>query len=58
MAEAQTELKARAAESAGDVTAAMADPRRRRVRPGQASAPGGDDPMAKAVEAMGRAAGD
>ncbi len=58
VAEAQTELKARAAESAGEVTAAMADPRRRRVRPGQASAPGGDDPMAKAVEAMGRAAGE
>jgi hypothetical protein len=57
VAEAQTELRTRAAEAAGDVTAAMADPRRRRVRPGQASAPGGDDPMARAVEAMGRAAG-
>ncbi len=58
VAEAQTELKARAAEAAGEVTAAMADPRRRRVRPGQASAAGGDDPMARAVEAMGRAAGE
>ena len=58
VAEAQTELKARAAESAGEVTAAMADPRRRRVRPGQAAAPGGDDPMARAVDAMGRAAGE
>jgi len=57
VAEAQTELRARASEAAGDVSAAMADPRRRRMRPGQASAPGGDDPMARAVEAMGRAAG-
>jgi len=58
VAEAQTELRARAAESASDVAAAMSDPRRRRVRPGQASAPGGDDPMNRAVEAMGRAAAE
>jgi hypothetical protein len=57
VAEAQTELRARAAEQAGDVAQALADPRRRRVRPGQASLPGGEDPMARAVEAMGRAAG-
>ena len=57
VAEAQSELRARAAEQAGDVAQAMADPRRRRPRPGQTTAPGGDDPMARAVEAMGRAAG-
>ena len=59
VAEAQTELKERAAEAAGEVAAAMADPRRRRVRPepGRRRA-GGDDPMARAVEAMGRAVGE
>ena len=57
VAEAQTELRARAAEQAGDVAQALADPRRRRIRPGQTSLPGGEDPMARAVEAMGRAAG-
>jgi hypothetical protein len=55
VAAAQTELRARAAEEAGDVAQALADPRRRRLRPGQ-SAPGGEDPMARAVAAMGRAA--
>lgn len=58
VADAQRELRARAAESAGEVAAAMADPRRRRPRPGQTQAPGGDDPLARAVEAMGRAAGE
>lgn len=58
VAKAQSDLRARAAEAAGEVAAAMADPRRRRPRPGQSSAPGGDDPMARAVEAMGRAAGE
>jgi len=58
VAKAQSELRARAAESASQVSAAMADPRRRRPRPGQSSAPGGDDPMARAIEAMGRAAGE
>jgi hypothetical protein len=58
VARAQSELRARAAESASQVTAAMADPRRRRPRPGQSAAPGGDDPMTRAVEAMGRAAGE
>jgi hypothetical protein len=53
---AQSELRARAAEEAGDVAQALSDPRRRRLRPGQ-TAPGGEDPMARAVEAMGRAAG-
>jgi hypothetical protein len=57
VAEAQTELRARAAEQAGEVAQALSDPRRRRVRPGQTSVPGGEDPMARAVEAMGRAAG-
>jgi hypothetical protein len=52
---AQTELRARAAEEAGDVAQALAEPRRRRLRPGQ-TAPGSADPMARAVEAMGRAA--
>jgi hypothetical protein len=56
VAEAQSELKARAAEQAGEVAAELADPRRRRLRPGQTTAPGGEDPMARAVEAMGRAA--
>ena len=40
VAEAQTELRARTAEQAGDVAAAMNDPRRRRLRPGQTAAPG------------------
>lgn len=57
VAEAQSELRARAAEQAGDVAQALADPRRRRVRPGQTTAAGADDPMARAVEAMGRATG-
>lgn len=57
VAEAQTELRARAAEQAADVAEALADPRRRRVRPGQTTGPGADDPMSRAVEAMGRAAG-
>jgi hypothetical protein len=52
---AQTELRERAAEEAGDVAQALADPRRRRLRPGQ-SAPGAENPMSRAVEAMGRAA--
>ncbi|MCC7034168.1 MAG: hypothetical protein IT179_15205 [Acidobacteria bacterium] len=58
VAQAQSELRARAAEAATEVAAAMADPGRRRPRPGQSSAPGADDPMARAVEAMGRAAGE
>jgi hypothetical protein len=57
VAEAQAELRTRAAEQAGDVAQALADPRRRRVRPGQTTAAGADDPMARAVEAMGRATG-
>jgi hypothetical protein len=57
VAEAQSELRARAAEQAGDVAAELADPRRRRPRPGQTALPGGGDPMGRAVEAMGRAAG-
>jgi hypothetical protein len=56
VAEAQTELKARAEAQASEVAQALADPRRRRPRPGQTALPGGEDPMARAVEAMGRAA--
>ncbi|MCC7240514.1 MAG: hypothetical protein IT180_01200 [Acidobacteria bacterium] len=56
VADAQRELRTRAAESAGEMATAMADPRRR--RPGQSQAPGGDDPLARAVEAMGRASGE
>lgn len=55
---AQAALGARAAEAAGTVAGAMRDPRRRRPRPGMSTAPGGEDPMARAVEAMGRAAGE
>ncbi|MEZ5288001.1 MAG: hypothetical protein R2712_25040 [Vicinamibacterales bacterium] len=58
VADAQRELRERASESAGDLAAAMADPRRRRPRPGQTQLPGGDDPLARAVEAMGRATGE
>jgi len=58
VAEAQSELRTRAAEQAGDVAAELADPRRRRPRPGQSTLPGGEDPMGRAVEAMGRAAGE
>jgi hypothetical protein len=57
VAEAQSELRARTEEQAGEVAQALADPRRRRVRPGQTSLPGGENPMARAAEAMGRAAG-
>ena len=55
--EAQSELRARAAEQAGDVAQALAEPRRRRLRPGQTAPPGAEDPMARAVAAMGRASG-
>ncbi len=55
---AQAALGARAAEAAGNLAGAMRDPRRRRPRPGMATAPGGEDPMTRAVEAMGRAAGE
>jgi hypothetical protein len=58
VAKAQTALRARAAEAAGQVAAAVMDPRRRRPRPGVSATPGGDDPLARAVEAMGRAAGE
>jgi hypothetical protein len=57
VAEAQSELRARAEEQAGEVAQALVDPRRRRIRPGQTSLPGGENPMARAAEAMGRAAG-
>jgi hypothetical protein len=58
VAKAQTALRTRAAEAAGQVAAAVMDPRRRRPRPGMGATPGGDDPLARAVEAMGRAAGE
>ncbi len=55
---AQGALRTRAAEAAGQLAAAVADPSRRRPRPGTSSAPGGDDPMTRAIDAMGRAAGE
>jgi hypothetical protein len=58
VAKAQTALRARAAEAAGQLAAAVMDPRRRRPRPGLSASPGADDPLARAVEAMGRAAGE
>ncbi len=55
---AQAALGARAADAAGGLAGAVSDPRRRRPRPGMSAAPGGEDPIARAVEAMGRAAGE
>ncbi len=54
---AQAGLKAKAEDLAGQISRASGDPRRRRVVP-PGVAPGGDDPMARAVEAMGRAAAE
>lgn len=57
VATAQTALRARAADAAAEVARAASPPRRRRLAlPGLA--PAGDNPMARAVEAMGRAAGE
>jgi len=55
VAKAQSELRTRAEQANGQVSRAAGDPRRR--RPGQ-SAPPGDDPLGRAVEAMGRAANE
>ncbi|MCC7125478.1 MAG: hypothetical protein IT178_11570 [Acidobacteria bacterium] len=55
VAEAQRELRMRAAEQASEVAQALADPGRRRPRPGQTMTPGTENPLARAVESMGRA---
>ncbi len=57
VAKAQSALKAKTEEAAGQLaSAALAQRRRRGAQPGLA--PAGDDPMARAVDAMGRAAGE
>ena len=57
VARAQTALKAKAEELAGQMASqAFAQRRRRTGQPGLT--PGGEDPMPRAVEAMGRAAGE
>ena len=55
VAKAQADLKKRAEEAGGQM-GRSADPRRRRGVGGQA--PGGSDPIGKAIESMGRAAGE
>jgi hypothetical protein len=53
IAYAQSELKNRAEEIGGRISRTLGDPRRRRGLGGPA--PSGNDPMGKAIEAMGRA---
>ena len=57
VAQAQRLLKGKTEQAASQVARASADPRRRRARP-PGAAPGGDDPMSRAIGAMGRAAGE
>lgn len=57
VATAQTALRAKAAEAAAEIVRAASPPRRRSLaQPGLAAA--GDNPIARAIEAMGRAAGE
>jgi Domain of unknown function (DUF4175) len=55
VSKAQANLKKRAEEAGGEMARTLGDPRRRRSN-GQA--PGGSDPIGKAIEAMGRAVGE
>ncbi len=55
VSKAQADLKKRAEEAGGSMARTLGDPRRRRSN-GQA--PGGADPIGKAIEAMGRAVGE
>ncbi len=57
VAQAQRLLKGKTEQAASQVARASADPRRRRAMP-PGAAPGGDTPMSRAIDAMGRAAGE
>lgn len=56
LAEAQTALRRKAERVAGQANRAVPDPRRRAGTRASGAGPGGDDPMARAVDAMTRAA--
>jgi hypothetical protein len=56
VSKAQAELKKRAEEVGGQISRTLGDPRRRRGTGGPA--PSGNDPIGKAIEAMGRAVGE